>query len=66
MITICGDGAGNPLGWIVADVRDLTLKRGGAFNVDIDLICFCASAEKAERVRAALLAAEAVANEGEA
>ena len=66
MITVCGDGAANPLGWIVANVRDLTLKRGGAFNVDIDIICFCASSEKAERVRTALLAMEAVTAEGEA
>lgn len=66
MITICGDGTGNPLGWIVADVRDIAVKRGAAINLDIDIIAFCASADKAERVRAALLAAEAVANEGEA
>ena len=66
MITICGDGTGNPLGWIKADVKDIAAKRATVINLDIDIIAFCTSTAKAERVRAALLAMEAVTAEGEA
>ena len=67
MITICGDGTGNPLGWIVADVKDIAAKRATVINLDIDIIAFCTSAAKAERVRAALIAMDAmIASEGKA
>ena len=67
MITICGDGTGNPLGWMVADINDISKSRATVMNLDIDIIAFCTSAAKAERVRAALIAMDAmIASEGKA
>ena len=67
MITICGDGTGNPLGWMVAEINDISKSRATVMNLDIDIIAFCTSAAKAERVRAALIAMDAmIASEGKA
>ena len=67
MITICGDGTGNPLGWMIADINDISKSRATVMNLDIDIIAFCTSAAKAERVRAALIAMDAmIASEGKA